>query len=89
MPFDLVDAAAQLGIMASLVLYFVWRSGVREKRLNERIQTLENFIRNQLLEALKDVGQDHHLALEIIKRTNDLLSEVEKHLARINGSSGD
>jgi hypothetical protein len=94
---DLVNSVLQLGLPSALLLYFIWegkrreerisKEGVeREQKLSTRIETLEAFIRTELLDMTKQVvgalRKDTDATtrqMEMIDNLNELISEKLNH----------
>ena len=48
----LLKAIADYGVIAGLCVFLVWQTVLREKRLSERIDALECYVRSTLADAL-------------------------------------
>lgn len=80
---EIAQTCAELGIMAGLVLYFVWRTSQREDRLAARIEAVEEYNRTRL-EALaiesNAVARDSTTA---INNNNAILARLENRVERL------
>lgn len=51
--FNLVDILTEVGPYCAILLFFIWRDYRREDRLEDRIDKLNEFVRGELMVALK------------------------------------
>jgi len=52
-PFSFTEILREVGPFAAILLFFVWRDYKREFRLEERVDDLNKFVRDELMSALK------------------------------------
>lgn len=69
---EIAQLAAQVGLMGALVIFFVWSGWKREDRLAQRIQQLEAFVEDKLMNVIDrstKALQDNTVALKEVLRT--------------------
>lgn len=54
MEFELLSLAKDVGVLAALVIFFIWRDSKREARLVDRIEALETWCRQELAELVTE-----------------------------------
>lgn len=50
--FNFVEILREVGPFAAILVFFVWRDYKREFRLEERVDELNRFVRDELMKAL-------------------------------------
>lgn len=70
----LLPIIKDVGILAVLVLYFVWRDWKREDRMAERINVLEDYIRGELTGLVRGYESFGNKVLEIL---GDLVEAIK------------
>ena len=82
MDFDWIRAVETLGICTTLVIFFVWQSWIREKRLALRIDALEQFAETTILSLVKKttiaIRNSTHALKETSKACNDLRDSMKE-----------
>lgn len=58
---DWANIFADVGVMAGIVIFFIWTAWKREERLSTRITRLEQFVEEQLIQVLDQAN--NHLKL--------------------------
>lgn len=53
MDLEMLELAREIGPMACVMLFFVWRDYKREDRLESRVDELNSFVRDELMTALQ------------------------------------
>lgn len=61
------------GLPVTLTIFFVWQGAIRESQLNARIDKLEDYVRNELVDLVKE---NHATS----RRTAEILLRVERSL---------
>jgi len=54
----LIDLAYEFGPSVGIILFFLGRDAAREERMEKRIDDLNSFIQNELIEIVKKYGSD-------------------------------
>ena len=52
----LIDLVYEFGPSLGIILFFMGRDAAREERMEQRIDQLNNFIQNELIEIVKKYG---------------------------------
>lgn len=78
-PGGWLSKATELGILATLVLYFTWQSGQREKRMADAIREMEKFqttemasMMKSMIEAITANTDAMHVMTEVIQRCRNV-----------------
>jgi hypothetical protein len=53
---DLLSIVRELGPPLGIILFFIGRDAAREERMEQRIDKLNGFIQNELIEIVKQHG---------------------------------
>lgn len=70
---SLLEALRTFGPTVAVVVFFLWRDARREDRLTDRINILEDEMRNVILPLVKDCS-------EVIAKNTAVMQQIEKHL---------
>lgn len=68
---NLISSVGQLGIMAGLVVFFVYQSKQREDRMASRMDHVQTFVQTEMLAAIKDEST-------ALRESNQLTKECSK-----------
>ncbi len=67
MEIQFLEIIKEVGPYAAVMLFFIWRDYKREDRLERRVDTLNEFVRVELMEALEKTNT----ALCLISKEHD------------------
>ena len=65
----LIEVIKKNGLMAALVVFFIWQGNLREERINERHNELEKYCRETLQKMIKE-------NIEVIKENTEALKRL-------------
>ena len=71
MDFDWISMVRELGPLASIILFFVWRDWKREQHLFIRIEKLENYHKETLVHLIEK-------SVLILTQNTECLKRVER-----------
>ena len=73
---DLVPLLERFGLPVVLVLIFVWQQIVREKRTTDRIEQVENYVKQELVALVRE-------SQATVSKNSAIMERLEKHLGNI------
>ena len=68
---DWVSLIQQFGLPVALTLFFVWQGTEREKRLCARLDTVEDYIKDELVTLIQDYNAT-------VQRNTEVMEEFEQ-----------
>jgi hypothetical protein len=71
-----LESITQIGIVASLLLFFVWQSSKEKVAMSQRISTIEDYTRNELSMLAKD-------GVLVINNSNRAISDNTIAIAKL------
>ena len=85
---SLAKIVTEVGLMASLVLFFSWQAWKRETRLAERITTLETFINERFSAILTENATVLARVVGVLDRVVIMLDRLEDRMDRHDRNDG-
>ena len=79
-----IQLAQQFGLSVALVLFFVWQGNKREKRMSDRLDSVEDFTRDKLTSVVEDNTSAMRDVTSALRnrpclRDADLVTQEQKH----------
>lgn len=72
-----------VGVPVALTVFFVWQGSVREKRMADRIDQLENYIKDDFAELTNRAEDTIARNTMVIEKTTQVMERIDQHLIRI------
>lgn len=77
---DWLAMAKEVGILASLVGFFVWQSWKREERLSARIALLEQFVESRLIGLIEATTTALNHSTKALEQTSGTVGDLARHI---------
>lgn len=71
-----IDVLQTFGLPVVLVLFFVWQSKIREDRMSERLDHVEDYMRDQFATVIRENTQ-------IVAENTRVMQQLERHLTTL------
>ena len=85
---ELAKLGTEIGLMASLVLFFSWQAWKREARLADRVTTLETFISERMSLIVTENASVLTKVVGVLDRTVTILDRLEDRMDRHDRGDG-
>lgn len=72
-----------VGVPVALTVFFVWQGSVREKRMADRIDQLENYIKDGFSTLIDKSEQTITRNTQIIEASTRVMERIDDHLTRM------